>query len=289
MKVRFIIKETGTEPPANITIYSSDDFSELREGGYYSGFDGSAIHFYDEEKGINQTNVLLLNNFPINDLKDKGFIVKEGRDRRYGERRMSLRLKFMLIHMMLLMGGCDVNVQDTRAFQDEFTSEFMQSTTETEEGYYTFESGTGGYTMLFPVEGQIDDATYYNQKAVNEVFTFGVRNEKDNVAYGFKLTYEDRGTTEKIDTYLKILSNRVNYDGEYNIFKQNNKTYYYAKRVIKASNAYFIFGYIKADNDNKGIEFISNISCLDNDKRCEIEIESEEEKIKKIMKSIEFK
>ncbi|UTR16151.1 hypothetical protein MM221_06215 [Salipaludibacillus sp. LMS25] len=51
---RIYIEETGTEPPANITIYSSDDFPELREGDYYSGFDGSAIHFYDEKKGINQ-------------------------------------------------------------------------------------------------------------------------------------------------------------------------------------------------------------------------------------------
>ncbi|UTR16149.1 hypothetical protein MM221_06205 [Salipaludibacillus sp. LMS25] len=51
---RIYIEETGTEPPANITVYSSDDYPELREGDYYSGFDGSAIHFYDEEKGINQ-------------------------------------------------------------------------------------------------------------------------------------------------------------------------------------------------------------------------------------------
>jgi hypothetical protein len=53
LKVRYIIEETGVEPTANITIYSSDDFPELREGDYYSGFDGSAIYFYDEEKGIN--------------------------------------------------------------------------------------------------------------------------------------------------------------------------------------------------------------------------------------------
>ncbi|UJW59187.1 hypothetical protein HXZ66_18105 [Bacillus sp. A116_S68] len=51
---RIYIEETGTEPPANITLYSSDDYPELREGDTYSGFDGSAIHFYDEEKGINQ-------------------------------------------------------------------------------------------------------------------------------------------------------------------------------------------------------------------------------------------
>ncbi|MCR6108119.1 hypothetical protein HXA32_17755 [Salipaludibacillus agaradhaerens] len=198
----------------------------------------------------------------------------------------------MMIHMMLLMvimGGCDVNVPDTRAFQDEFTSEFMQSTKETEEGYYTFESGTGGYTMLFPIEGQIDDATYYNQNDVNEIFTFGVRNEKDNLAYGFKLTYEERGLTERIDINLKLLSNRVGYEGEFDVFQYNNNTYYYAKVDIENSTGYFIIAYIKADNDKKAIKFIKTISCLDRDQTCEIEIESEEEKTQFIMKSIEFK
>ncbi|WMT19720.1 DUF6792 domain-containing protein [Parageobacillus toebii] len=49
---RIYIEETGKEPPANITIYRSDDFKNLNDVD--SGFDGTVIHFYDEEKGINQ-------------------------------------------------------------------------------------------------------------------------------------------------------------------------------------------------------------------------------------------
>jgi hypothetical protein len=49
---RIYIEETGKEPPANITIYRSDDFKNLND--IDSGFDGTVIHFYDEEKGINQ-------------------------------------------------------------------------------------------------------------------------------------------------------------------------------------------------------------------------------------------
>jgi hypothetical protein len=187
------------------------------------------------------------------------------------------------------MGGCDVNVPETRAFQDEFTSEFMQSTKETEEGYYTFESGTGGYTMLFPVEGQMDEGTYYNQNDVNEILRFGVQNEKLNMTSGFKLIYEDRGLTERIEINLNMLSTRVGYDGEYEAFQHNNNTYYYAKTDLEDSDSYFIFAYIKADNDKKGLTFINRISCLDRNQTCEIEIESEEEKTKKIMTSIEFK
>ncbi|MED4905420.1 DUF6792 domain-containing protein [Parageobacillus thermoglucosidasius] len=50
---RIYIEETGKEPPANITIYRSDDFKNLND--IDSGFDGTVIHFYDEEKGINQS------------------------------------------------------------------------------------------------------------------------------------------------------------------------------------------------------------------------------------------
>ena len=49
---RIYIEETGKEPPAHITIYRSDDFKDFSH--IDSGFDGTAIHFYDEEKGINQ-------------------------------------------------------------------------------------------------------------------------------------------------------------------------------------------------------------------------------------------
>ncbi|MEB3751131.1 hypothetical protein EP10_001972 [Geobacillus icigianus] len=53
---RIYIEETGKEPPAKITIYCSDDFKNLKD--IDSGFDGTAIHFYDEQKGINQLYII---------------------------------------------------------------------------------------------------------------------------------------------------------------------------------------------------------------------------------------
>ena len=49
---RIYIEETGVEPPSAITLYKSDDF---KREGRDSGFDGTIIHFYDPEKGINQS------------------------------------------------------------------------------------------------------------------------------------------------------------------------------------------------------------------------------------------
>ncbi|SDZ64242.1 hypothetical protein SAMN05421736_12420 [Evansella caseinilytica] len=54
---RIYIEETGKAPPGNITIYRSDDFKEeLRKGDHYSGFDGTVIHFYDEQQGIQNSS-----------------------------------------------------------------------------------------------------------------------------------------------------------------------------------------------------------------------------------------
>jgi hypothetical protein len=49
---RIYIEETGSNPPAQIHVYHSEDFRNVNAND--SGFDGTIIHFYDEEKGINQ-------------------------------------------------------------------------------------------------------------------------------------------------------------------------------------------------------------------------------------------
>jgi uncharacterized protein Yka (UPF0111/DUF47 family) len=49
---RIYIEETGSNPPAQIRVYHSQDFKNVNIND--SGFDGTIIHFYDEEKGINQ-------------------------------------------------------------------------------------------------------------------------------------------------------------------------------------------------------------------------------------------
>ncbi|MGM9949956.1 MAG: hypothetical protein ACI33P_07500 [Lysinibacillus sp.] len=82
-----------------------------------------------------------------------------------------LRKLYMLIFLSgaLLIGGCGKKEADNQetvqeeqqsstslALQDDFTKEFIPSTEEAEEGYYTFESGVGGYTTLYPVNAVMD-------------------------------------------------------------------------------------------------------------------------------------
>ncbi|MED4968991.1 DUF6792 domain-containing protein [Parageobacillus toebii] len=49
---RIYIEETGNNPPAQIHVYHSENFKNVNVKDF--GFDGTIIHFYDEEKGINQ-------------------------------------------------------------------------------------------------------------------------------------------------------------------------------------------------------------------------------------------
>ncbi|MCR6120145.1 hypothetical protein HXA34_17645 [Salipaludibacillus agaradhaerens] len=200
-----------------------------------------------------------------------------------------MRLKFMLIHMMLLMvimGGC-FNVPDTRAFQDEFTKEFMQSTKEAEEGYYTFESGTGGYTMLFPVDATLDEGYYYKQGDVIENISFANEEGEGRLISGARISYDSRSINEYIDVQLDSLSNKIKYEGEYDIIELNDKSIYYAKKQ-ESSSSYFLISFVKAKNGSQAIEIIYRISCLDEGNNCDINIELEEDFFQRILKSVEF-
>ncbi|MEC0668283.1 hypothetical protein P8864_20770, partial [Priestia flexa] len=63
---------------------------------------------------------------------------------------------------------------NTRALQDKFTREMIKSTKETEKGYYTLESKTGVYEMLFPAGGGIDGIGYKQNGESSESFLAGI-------------------------------------------------------------------------------------------------------------------
>jgi hypothetical protein len=185
------------------------------------------------------------------------------------------------------MGGCDDNVPDTRAFQDEFTREFMQSTAETEEGYYTFESGTGGYTMLFPVDATLDEGYYYKQGDVIENISFANDKKEDyNFSSGARIKYDSRSVNEHIDINLKSLSRRVSYEGEYDTIQQEEKTIYYSKNQI--DNTYYFFGLVKSELNHKAVSYVYTVPCSSEDEKCIDDISQEEDLIMKMMSSINF-
>ena len=71
----------------------------------------------------------------------------------------------LILILFILLVGCQKELKpsemnhndlpDERAFQDEFTRDFLQSIDETRPGYYPFLSRTGKYNMDFPASGVI--------------------------------------------------------------------------------------------------------------------------------------
>lgn len=183
----------------------------------------------------------------------------------------------------------------TAAFQDDFTREFMDSPKEVKDGYYLFKSKTGGYTMLYPKNAEVDQSYYQRDKDNYEEIYYGENIRGKNITYYVNLTYENSATTEFKDVNLNILPEAVGYKGNYQKFKSDNKTIYYAKDTQHTKHsknpatAYRFFSYINADDNKQGIQYIYTVTCTDKTKDCDINLKKEEDIAKMLMRSVEFK
>ncbi|WP_226680870.1 hypothetical protein [Sutcliffiella horikoshii] len=207
-----------------------------------------------------------------------------------------------LISSVLFLGGCGMNTEidgngsdknggsDTLALSDDFTKSFLNNDTETEDGYYLYESATKGYTMLFPVNGKIEGESYERNKNGFESVSF-LEKEEENISSFYKVIYESRERTNNIELNKELLSSYVSYDGEYEEYSKNDKSYYYGESIYDfddGNKSYQYFAYIKANNESKGASFIASISCSDKEKACEANSEVVKKKVTKILDSINF-
>ncbi|WP_379751536.1 hypothetical protein [Fictibacillus iocasae] len=178
----------------------------------------------------------------------------------------------------------------TKAFQDEYTRDFMKSTKETEEGFYTYESKTGGYSMLFPVNAKLDDMLYVKEKDYFERINFG-ENTAENFSYYVRLTYQNKPSMNDLEVQLSILSDEQDYKGRYKETNGRKTLIKYASEIFKTSNgdvAYFTFGFIQSGKNNEqGIKMVYTATCPNEKQKCEIN-QLEEEKAIRLMKSIKF-
>src|SRR5690625_4211914 len=148
------------------------------------------------------------------------------------------------LSLVIIMGGCNQDLQDadpkdlpnTIAMQDEFTREFMSSAEEEEEGYYLFESKTGGYTMLYSVNSKLDDIYYEKVNDSYEALHFGEGKESSEVAYVIRSTYKQGENTNNIELYLTLLSESIDYDGEYEEIELDDKVIYFAMKGEKVNS-----------------------------------------------------
>src|SRR5699024_9022676 len=104
-------------------------------------------------------------------------------------KKVTYRIGILIMVLITLLGGCQADkdetitnpseidkedLPDVHAFEYEFTRKFLQSTEETEEGFYSFLSKTKKYKMDFPGGGVIDDRMYSVTKNVHEEVTISI-------------------------------------------------------------------------------------------------------------------
>ncbi len=206
----------------------------------------------------------------------------------------------LVIISMLMLGGCsgvdkkkqgDNQFQDTIALQDEFTREFIKSPKEVEDGYYLFESKTGGYTMWFPVNANMDQSFYHRRDDKYEEINFGETIKSKNLEYFVVGRYEDKKSTKLIDINLEMLAKSNGYEGNFEKYTLKDNTIYYAEKVEEINENQFIyvyFSYIVSNNTNKAISITYSSTCSNKDSKCTLNRSVEREKAKKLFHSIKF-
>ncbi|MDR0139069.1 hypothetical protein RFW18_15035 [Metabacillus idriensis] len=210
-------------------------------------------------------------------------------------------IQLSLVFILIFTGGCGIfkenrsgnidasAIPETEAFKDEFTREFMASGEEVEEGFYSFESKTNGYTMLFPRNAVISKGNYEIQEDKYETLTFGEKLEDKNISYYIKLTFEDNSNTVDTDIKLRQLSKSTGYSGNFESEDMNENTVYYSSDKPEETDYYFYLAYIKSKQSDKAIRLTYFSNCSEEEKNCELLSKDVDEKINSLIESINLK
>lgn len=172
------------------------------------------------------------------------------------------------------------DLPDVRAFQDEFTREFLKSTEESREGYYPFLSGTGKYEMDFPAEGIIGEEGYTEKDNGIENYMAGVELEGGGML--ITAVYNTIMNKETEEQNLNRIEKSIGEDLDFEKKSLEDRTIYFAEYFLEDEDDYFV-AYIQNQNDVGGVELDFSIdSSVANDQN------NLKEDIKKIVKSVKF-
>ncbi|WP_077706036.1 hypothetical protein [Virgibacillus dokdonensis] len=175
------------------------------------------------------------------------------------------------------------DLPDVRAFQDEFTRGFLQSTEETRPGYYPFLSGTGKYEMDFPEGGIIGERAYSLKKDQFESYLIGIQSSLFESSINITYTEEKEGN-EQIT--LDMLRRSTNEDLKFKKEELQN-TRLYTAPLNEYGDIGFV-SYIQNLNGIGGIQLTYVSECVKENEKCSKNIEKQKLVILDWIKSIHF-
>lgn len=196
----------------------------------------------------------------------------------------------------------DINKGKSPAEQSSFTREFIDEKSKTEDGFYTFTSKSGKYTLLFPKDYQLekDGSGYEMNKEHFELWSANSVNpsNKDYSNY-LQATFSNKGKV--LENQHKFSLENFAYKGQINKEELPDKIIY-----TVASNRNFekkdseskypnIYGpnkigvFVQDKKSNKTIEVNYSIYCYKKEENeCSYSYKQEMHFIKKIAESIHF-
>ncbi|MBY6087353.1 hypothetical protein [Priestia flexa] len=215
-----------------------------------------------------------------------------------------------LLLSSLILGGCQMNheqskktkpldqkpsevateeLPNTKALQDEFTRDMIKSTKETEKGYYTLESKTGVYEMLFPTGGGIDGIGYTRDGENGESFLAGILyNDKTEAQLSVKYTNVLSNDETGIGYAKELLTNSIGEDMKFEQIDGKGKVTYVAPFKRKETGSYGYGAYVHPDEGWGGVEIIYSTRCTDKTKPCDPQEEMFKKRAYKLISSVEF-
>lgn len=207
-----------------------------------------------------------------------------------------------IIFIILVLTGCNgsqeekkasANMKDVTtsiAYNDHFTKKFIDIKKEVNEGYYSYNSMTDGYTMLFPADAKMIKDEFAVNANIFEQYHFVIDDKKDKKVDNYRVTYENRSITSDIKLNLDILSNSAGYNGEFKEYQHEGNTYYFAKNVIdnEGKTNYQYLSYIKSNYGDQSVSYYLNSSCSDSEESCKIDPKKLEKEFKLMIESVEF-
>ena len=187
--------------------------------------------------------------------------------------KMKRKIALILIFFIILLGGCQMgkelkpsemnpdDLPDERAFQDEFTREFLQSVEETRPGYYPFLSNTGKYKMDFPADGIISNE-FYNSTTDMELLGISIRKD-DGTSVTINIIFDNSRSSDKFEYYLDGFEGRIGTNVQFEIIKNNSMTIHYNN--FQRNDFDNHVAYLHPNIGSGGMEVLYSVDCLDGD------------------------
>ncbi|MEJ8764291.1 hypothetical protein WKU33_00185 [Oceanobacillus sp. HCA-5259] len=173
---------------------------------------------------------------------------------------------------------------DGRAFEDEFTRGFLESTEETRPGYYPFLSGTGKYEMDFPLNGRVGERGYALKDKDYEGVFVGIDNGELKSALSLNYYSTDRRGRE--DLKLDMINDRISQELEYDKFTSEYSTLYLS--YFETEMYYGYAGFLQNEVENGGIEIIYQTECNASKEKCEAKKAESIDVMREQIESIQF-